>query len=88
MESKDGKGIKAVFLITQRGEKSYWTRIGTGFVNRDNSITLKLDAVPVGTSQLQIRDITPRDEAHTATEPFARRNNGAASLDDEFPSFA
>jgi len=88
MEAKETKTIKAVFLITQRGDKSYWTRIGTGYVNRDNSITLRLDAVPVGTSQLQIRDITPRDEAHA--EVSGRRNNEqpASNLDDDIPNFA
>ena len=46
---------KAVFAITERDEKSYWTRIGVAYVNRDGSITCKLDALPVS-GTLQIRE--------------------------------
>lgn len=51
----DSSRTKAVFAITERGEKSYWTRIGVAYVNRDGSITCKLDALPVS-GTLQIRD--------------------------------
>ena len=44
----NGQTMKAVFTVVERGTgKSYWTRVGVGFVNRDGSITLKLDAIPV-----------------------------------------
>jgi hypothetical protein len=33
-----------------------WTRLGVGFPNRDGSITLFLDAFPVGTNKLQVRE--------------------------------
>ncbi len=32
-----------------------WTKVGVGFVNRDNSINVILDAIPVN-GRLQIRD--------------------------------
>ena len=52
--------LKDVFAISDReiaGEpgKNHWTRVGVGFVNRDNSINVVLDAVPVN-GRLQIRD--------------------------------
>ena len=52
--------LKDVFTIAERespsGEKKdRWTRIGIGFVNRDNSINVILDAVPLN-GRLQIRD--------------------------------
>lgn len=52
---------KAVFAVTERGEKSYWTRVGVAMTNRDGSITLLLDALPVS-GKLQIRDDEPRGE--------------------------
>jgi hypothetical protein len=54
MASKDNNTPMAVFAITERGDKSYWTKIGVAFVNRDKSITAQLDAFPVS-GKLQIR---------------------------------
>jgi hypothetical protein len=45
---------RTVYAITERGEKSYWTKIGVAFENRDRSITVQLDALPVS-GRLQIR---------------------------------
>lgn len=50
---------KAVFAITERGDKSYWTRVGVAYTNRDGSLTLRLDALPVS-GTLQVRDEEPR----------------------------
>ncbi|MBK6696614.1 MAG: hypothetical protein IPG50_31155 [Myxococcales bacterium] len=64
MDSKaqDNKALpKVAYSITERGGRSYWTRIGRGFVNRDGSITVKLEAVPVS-GTLQLRDPDPRDD--------------------------
>ena len=49
--------LKDVYSITEReGEdKDRWTRIGIGFVNRDNSINVVLDAIPVN-GRIHIRD--------------------------------
>jgi len=58
-------GIKAVFTIieNERLEKPIFRRIGTGFVNRDASLNIFLDALPVS-GRLHIRDANPqRDEA-------------------------
>ncbi len=38
--------------------KSYWTKIGVAFENRDGSYSLKLAAIPVN-GQLQMRDPPP-----------------------------
>jgi hypothetical protein len=64
----------AVYAIpeTKEGEeKKYWPRIGAAFTNRDGSITLLLDALPLGTNRLQVRE--PREEARAAPG-----GNGAA----------
>jgi hypothetical protein len=53
---------QAVFAITERGEKSFWTRVGVAYPNRDGSININLDALPVS-GRLQIRS----DEEREAT---------------------
>lgn len=53
--------VKDVFTIIEResgeaqGGKNRWTKIGVGFVNRDESINIVLDANPVN-GQLHVRD--------------------------------
>ena len=54
MASKENSTPLAVFAITERGDKSYWTKIGVAFNNRDKSITVQLEAFPVS-GKLQIR---------------------------------
>lgn len=58
----NGQTMKAVFAVVERSPgKSYWTRVGVGFVNRDGSITLKLDAIPVN-GTLQVREWESRED--------------------------
>jgi hypothetical protein len=65
------KNMKSVWTMVERtpsgggATKSYWTRVGVGFVNRDASITLKLDALPIN-GTLQVRE----------WEPYERRQDG------------
>lgn len=49
--------IKDVFLISDRGENQQgaWSKIGVAFVNKDESLNVVLDAVPV-TGKFHIRD--------------------------------
>lgn len=86
MESKQ---LKIVYNITERGDRSFWNRIGVAYENRDGSLNIKLDAVPVN-GTMQVRDWTPRDEAN-AQEPAKPRTNGSSrsassQLVEEFPS--
>jgi hypothetical protein len=61
-ENANVKTMKAVFTVVERGPgKSYWTRIGIGFVNRDGSLNLKLDAIPVN-GTMQVRDWEPMEK--------------------------
>jgi len=56
------RAMKAVFTVVERGGgKSYWTRVGVGFVNNDGSLNLRLDAIPIN-GTLQVREWEgPRD---------------------------
>lgn len=57
--------IKDVFTIVKNGEKDYWNKIGNAFVNKDGSMNVKLNALPVN-GQLNIRDPKPRTYGPTA----------------------
>jgi hypothetical protein len=57
----NGESMKIVYTVVERSPgKSFWTRVGVGFVNRDGSINLRLDAIPI-TGTLQVRDWEERD---------------------------
>ena len=69
----------AVFAITEgKGldGKARWTRIGRAFDNRDGSIALLLNALPIGTDKLQVREEREdRDDGRAA--PAAPKRSGA-----------
>ncbi len=67
----------AVYAIPEKreGEKSFWTKIGVAFTNRDGSINLLLDALPLGTNRLQIREM--RDDAR----PSASRRSDIETVE-------
>jgi len=52
---------KSVFALTERDQKTFWTRIGAAFTNKDGSVTVQLDALPVS-GRLQIREDEEREE--------------------------
>jgi hypothetical protein len=73
---EQSRTMKAVFTIVERGTsngmtKSYWTRVGTGFVNKDGSITLKLDCIPIS-GTLQVREWEPYERRTDALDGGAR----------------
>ena len=76
MQSK----IKLVYVITKRDDKSFWNRIGIAFVNRDGSLNVKLDSVPVN-GEMQIRDYVPREESLSSLRDVSAENgNGSGDL--------
>ncbi len=54
---------QTVFAITERGDKSFWTKIGIAYTNRDGSVNVNLDALPVS-GRLQIRSDEDREAAN------------------------
>jgi hypothetical protein len=68
-----GKKPLAVYAIIERKEKNHWLKVGAAFANRDGSVTVYLDAVPVGSNRLQIREQRAWDDAR------APGGNGAAT---------
>ena len=80
----------AVYAITEReGERAWWQKIGLAFTNRDGSIAIYLDALPIGTNKLQVREQREEPAAKAASgaagdghasggEPAGARRNGAS----------
>ncbi len=46
---------------SREGGKSFWVRIGSAWKNRDNSLNIKLDALPIN-GELQVRKPRPRED--------------------------
>jgi len=66
----------AVLAVLERPDKddetkkhTRWVKIGVGWANRDGSINLYLDAFPVGSNKLQIRE-----DDRVPLAPGTRRN--------------
>jgi hypothetical protein len=57
------KDVFAIYESRHAGERSRWVRIGVAFDNKDGSINVLLDAVPLS-GRLQVR---PRDGSPGAT---------------------
>ena len=71
MGNTNGKNMKQLVAVLERGEgddkKSYWTRIGVAFENRDGSWNLRFDYLPVRPdTTIQLREFKERDEAQAA----------------------
>jgi hypothetical protein len=85
----DSSKMKIVYVITQRGGKSYWNRIGVAFVNGDGSINVRLEAVPVS-GEMQIRDYVAREELAGNGVRMVRGNGAGteATASDGFSDLA
>jgi hypothetical protein len=58
---QNARQMKTVYTVVERGPgKSFWTKVGVGFVNNDGSLNLRLDALPTN-GTLQVRDYEPRE---------------------------
>lgn len=82
--------MKIAYVIVERNGRTYWNRIGVGFVNQDGSINVRLDALPVS-GEFQLRD-QPVVDRHDRDGNVVRfRDPGAADPvgcdegDDDIP---
>jgi hypothetical protein len=67
------------YTIVERAEKKYWVRCGAAFQNRDGSLNVRLDALPVN-GMIQLRTWSAEDDARP------RRSNGNGHHDDAVPA--
>lgn len=60
--------VKIAYTVVERNKdgRKFWVRVGAAFVNRDGSLNVRLDAVPVN-GELQIRDYQPREARESAS---------------------
>ena len=86
-DQKEANGKRlAVYAINEKdGDRAaWWQKIGMAFTNRDGSIAIYLDALPLGTNKLQVRE--PRDEARPgpgAGPAAGAPGNGAGKRGEE-----
>jgi hypothetical protein len=69
----DNSKMKIVYVISERGGKNYWNRIGVAFVNADGSLNVKLEAIPVN-GEMHVRDYVPREDGDVVAPVKASRN--------------
>jgi len=77
----DQSKVKIVYNVTERAGRSFWTRIGVAFVNRDGSLSVRLESMPIS-GEMQIRDQAPR-EAATNSDTLAHAPGNGAGLEAE-----
>lgn len=67
MNMPDRKMYKLVCPMERNGRK-WWMNVGAGFTNRDGSVNLYLDAIPVNQStfHLQLREYTEEEMRQNA----------------------
>jgi hypothetical protein len=76
------KMFKVISAVEKDGKTKFWMRLGTAFLNRDNSINVYLDAVP-RSMQLQIREFDERDRRGNADREDG--TTAAPPLTDQLP---
>ena len=72
MEAATAKRIYPVYAIVTRPDgKDLFLRSGTAFPNRDGSLTILLDALPLS-GKLQVRDYAPKEQQAPRTDVEAQ----------------
>lgn len=71
MSEKKNTNMKHLWMVEDlpatatREAKSFWTKVGVAFENRDGSWNLELSAIPVS-GRLQMRDPSPKRDGVAA----------------------
>lgn len=63
---------------TEGETKGFWVRVGVAFENKDGSINVRLDALPVN-GTLQLREYEARDDDDRGSEPPAESRRSSRS---------
>jgi hypothetical protein len=84
------RSFKVLSPIEKRDGGKFWMRVGSAYVNKDDSINVYLDAMPK-TFELQLRELTEEDfqrsAAHRERAQSAPRAGApfAANTPDQLP---
>lgn len=75
-ETNGNRPRLAVYAVPESkdGEKKFWPKIGIAYTNRDGSLTLYLEALPLGTNTLQVREPKAPVEGRPGANGSARRD--------------
>lgn len=57
--------VRYVYIITGKGERKFWTKVGVAFTNRDGSLNVKLESLPTN-GEFHIRPYVSKEEATKA----------------------
>lgn len=84
------KMFKVVSPMDRRDGGTYWMRCGNAYVNKDNSINVYIEALPVGQKELklQLRELTEedlRERAEKRATYQSRSGLGANALPPSSP---
>ena len=61
-QSGGKRPLAAYVIIEKKGyDKPFWNRIGSAFTNRDGSINVYLDSLPIQ-GKIHLREDTPKEE--------------------------
>lgn len=76
MSETNGNRRLAVYAVPESkdGEKKFWPKIGIAYANRDGSLTLYLEALPLGTNTLQVREPKQPAEPRAGANGHGRRD--------------
>jgi len=85
------RSFKVISPIEKKDGGTFWMRVGTAYVNKDDSINVYLDAMPKN-FQLQLRELTEEDfqrktsfEARNAQQQRPAGAPFAQNLPDQLP---
>lgn len=76
---------KVVYQIVERkGQPPFWSRIGVAWVNKDGSLNVALNSLPVD-GKMHIRDPSPTEAAQRVVSSFGPPAKGEPYPDEEVP---
>jgi hypothetical protein len=63
----DPSKVKIAYTTTERNGRTFWNRIGVAFLNKDGSMNVRLESLPVS-GEMHIRDLVPRELSTTTPD--------------------
>lgn len=79
-ELNGNKKLQVLAVIDREDKPTIWRNVGVAFQNRDGSLTLYLDAFPIGTNKLQVRE--EREKPAGVNGANGSRRDGFGELDE------
>lgn len=73
MEENTATTMWTAYHISERNGKGYWNRVGIAFLNRDSSINIKLETLPLD-GKIQLRDVRQNNH-HSDKEQKEEQND-------------